>query len=79
MNQQETQLKVNLISHTPEPEKLISAAAKLCYSQTPASEIMDNLTDEQVDQFLNVLMNMGQRHPSNMRILHLQSKASPVR
>ena len=24
MNQQETQLKVNLISHTPEPEKLIS-------------------------------------------------------
>ena len=63
MNQQETQLKVNLISHTPEPEKLISAAAKLCYSQTPASEIMDNLTDEQVDKFLNVLMNMGHASP----------------
>ena len=44
-----TDMKVELISHTPEPEKLIAAAAKLCYSQTPASEIMDNLTDEQAD------------------------------
>ena len=44
-----TELKVKLISHTSEPERLIAAAAKLCYSQTPASEIMDNLTDEQVE------------------------------
>ena len=58
-----TDMKVKLISHTPEPEKLIAAAAKLCYSQTPASEIMDNLTDEQVDKFLNVLMNMGHASP----------------
>ena len=58
-----TELKVKLISHTPEPERLIAAAAKLCYSQTPASEIMDNLTDEQVDKFLNVLMNMGHASP----------------
>lgn len=58
-----TELKVKLISHTPDPERLIAAAAKLCYSQTPASEIMDNLTDEQVDKFLNVLMNMGHASP----------------
>lgn len=58
-----TDMKVNLISHTPEPEKLIAVAAKLCYSQTPASEIMDNLTDEQVDKFLNVLMDMGHASP----------------
>lgn len=59
----ETQLKVKLIAHTPEPEKLVAAAAKLCYSQAGADEIMEDLTPENVDKFLNRLMDMGHASP----------------
>ncbi|MGI6110254.1 MAG: FAD-dependent thymidylate synthase [Eubacteriaceae bacterium] len=59
----EAKLHVDLIAYTPEPEKLVSAAAKLCYSHSPASEIMDNLTDDQVEKFLNMLMSMGHASP----------------
>ncbi len=59
----ETNLKVTLIQHTPEPEKLVAAAAKLCYSKASAGEIMDDLTDENVEKFLKRLMNMGHASP----------------
>lgn len=59
----ETNLKVDLIAYTPDAEKLVSAAAKLCYSHTPADEIMDNLDDEAVDRFLNMLMSVGHASP----------------
>lgn len=56
-------MKVELIAHTPEPEKLVAAAAKLCYSKTGASGLMDRLSDDQVDNFLNVLMELGHDSP----------------
>lgn len=59
----ETKLKVTLIQHTPEPEKLVAAAAKLCYSKAGADEIMNDLTDENVEKFLKSLMNMGHASP----------------
>ena len=59
----ETKLKVTLIQHTPEPEKLIAAAAKLCYSKAGADEIMNDLTEENVEKFLDRLMNMGHASP----------------
>ncbi|KUK73148.1 MAG: Thymidylate synthase ThyX, partial [Clostridiales bacterium 38_11] len=36
----ETKLRVKLIEHTPNPEKLVAAAAKLCYSDLSGDEIM---------------------------------------
>lgn len=59
----ETIMKVKLIAHTPEPEKLVASAAKLCYSSVGIDEIMENLTDENVSKFLNVLMSMGHESP----------------
>ncbi len=59
----ETRLKVKLIAHTPEPEKLVAAAAKLCYSKAGADEIMENLTPEQINKFLSGLMAMGHASP----------------
>ena len=58
-----TELKVKLISHTPEPERLIAAAAKLCYSESGASSIFDNLTPEAVERFLQRLTDMGHASP----------------
>ena len=59
----EKDLNVVLLSHTPDPEKLVSAAAKLCYSEAGAKEIMDDLTDEQIKGFLDRLMAMGHASP----------------
>ncbi len=57
-------MKVTLIAHTPQPEKVIAAAAKLCYSSSPATEIMDNLTDEKIEKFLDMLSGLGHDSPT---------------
>ena len=59
----ETTLRVALIQHTPDPEKLVAAAAKLCYSKAGAGEIMEDLTDDNVERFLTRLMDMGHASP----------------
>ena len=56
-------LKVKLISYTNEPEKLVACAAKLCYSQVGAEEIRQNLTDEKVSNFVNMLAEIGHESP----------------
>ena len=56
-------MKVTLLTHTPEPEKIIAAAAKLCYSDCEASEIMKNLTEENTNKFVARLESMGHFSP----------------
>ena len=56
-------MKVKVIAHTPQPEKVISMAAKLCYSPVGVDEIEQNLTDESVEKFLNMLINIGHESP----------------
>lgn len=52
-------LRVKLVSHTPEPEKVVSAAAKLCYSRVGVEDIMENLNEDSIEKFLNMLMDLG--------------------
>lgn len=56
-------IKVNLISYTKDPEKLISCAAKLCYSPTGVDEISKGLTDEKISNFVNMLAQIGHESP----------------
>ncbi|HWR60495.1 MAG TPA: FAD-dependent thymidylate synthase [Clostridia bacterium] len=56
-------MKVTIIQHTPEPERLVAAAAKLCYSPVGVENIMDGLDDGKVDKFLNMLMDLGHESP----------------
>lgn len=56
-------MKVKLLAHTPEPEKVISMAAKLCYSQVGVDEIEENLTEESINKFLNMLVSIGHESP----------------
>lgn len=55
--------KVTLISHTPEPEKVIAAAAKLCYSPSGIEDLMEGLTEEKIDSFVDKLARMGHESP----------------
>lgn len=59
----EAKLKVNLLRYTPDAEKLVASAAKLCYSPVGISDIEDKLSEDKVDKFLNMLMSMGHESP----------------
>lgn len=52
-------MKVTLITHTPEPEKVIATAAKLCYSASDIGSLYDGLTDEKVQSFIDMLVSIG--------------------
>lgn len=56
-------LKVELIAHTPEPEKVVAAAAKLCYSDAHIDTLLEGLTPEKTTNFLNMLSNLGHASP----------------
>ncbi len=56
-------LHVELLQYTGEPEKIVSAAAKLCYSSSGVAEVLDGLTEEKVDKFLKMLMDLGHESP----------------
>lgn len=56
-------MNVKLISYTPEPEKVIACAAKLCYSNSNIETLMDNLTPEKIETFIDKLMGMSHFSP----------------
>lgn len=56
-------LKVKLIRYTPDAEKLISSAAKLCYSSVGIDKIEEGLSDEKMVKFLDMLMSYGHESP----------------
>ena len=45
-------MTVRLIAHTPEPEKVVAAAAKLCYSDAHITDLLDGLDEEKTAKFL---------------------------
>ena len=56
-------MKVELITHTPDPEKLIAATAKLCYSSSGINELMDDLTEDKIASFVKMLADIGHESP----------------
>lgn len=56
-------MEVQLIQHTPDPEKTVAAAAKLCYSDAGAMEICNGLTEDKTEKFLSMLMSLGHASP----------------
>ncbi|MBS5777811.1 FAD-dependent thymidylate synthase, partial [Finegoldia magna] len=56
-------MKVNLIRYTPDAQKLVASSAKLCYSDSSVMEIEEGLTDENVENFIDKLMDLGHMSP----------------
>ncbi|MDE6519012.1 MAG: FAD-dependent thymidylate synthase [Ruminococcus sp.] len=50
---------VKLLAHTPDPEKIAASAAKLCYSSSDIASIMDGLTEEKTESFIDMLVSVG--------------------
>lgn len=59
----ETHLNVILVSYNPDPEKTISAAARLCYSPADAEEILSKVGANDQDDFLDKLTAVGHLSP----------------
>lgn len=57
------ELKVKLMAHTPNPDAIVAAAAKLCYSPVGVDGIMEKLTDKEVAKFVEHLVSMGHESP----------------
>lgn len=56
-------MKVKILTHTPDPEMTIAAAAKLCYSAVGVDEICEKMTPESCEKFINMLMSLGHESP----------------
>ncbi|MCL1830144.1 MAG: FAD-dependent thymidylate synthase [Oscillospiraceae bacterium] len=57
-------MKVYLIAHTEQPEQVVAAAAKLCYSDSEVSTLMNDLTPEKTESFIDTLLNqLGHESP----------------
>ncbi|HBR31654.1 MAG TPA: FAD-dependent thymidylate synthase [Clostridiales bacterium] len=56
-------MKVEILSHTTNGDKIIAAAAKLCYSSSEIDTLLDGLTAERTDSFLDMLTSLGHESP----------------
>ena len=56
-------MKVVIIAHTPDIEKVVASAAKLCYSPVGVEEISESMADDQANSFLEKLMTFGHYSP----------------
>lgn len=54
---------VTLISYTPDPERTVAAAARLCYSPSTIDQVMEQMDDEKTASFLDMLTQIGHQSP----------------
>lgn len=52
-------MDVRLLYHTPDPERAVAAAARLCYAPVGAAELMETMSDEAVRKVLKTIMMSG--------------------
>ncbi len=56
-------MNVELLQYNPDCEKIVAAAAKLCYSSSEIDGILNGLDAEKTVSFINRLMSMGHESP----------------
>jgi thymidylate synthase (FAD) len=52
-------MDVRLLYHTPEPERAVAAAARLCYAPVGAAELLETMSDEAVRRVLKTVLTSG--------------------
>ncbi|MDD4688146.1 MAG: FAD-dependent thymidylate synthase [Eubacteriales bacterium] len=54
-------MKVTLLSHTPDPERLVAAAARLCYSNKTVDTLYEGMSHP--EDMVKMLIDMGHESP----------------
>jgi thymidylate synthase (FAD) len=57
-------MQVRVINHTPEPEKMVAIAARMCYSPLTANQMIQKLDEETIQKMVN--MAVENHHDSLM-------------
>lgn len=52
-------MQVELLYHTPDPERAVATAARLCYAPVGATELMESLSEERIRKVLTTIMAGG--------------------
>ena len=52
-------MQVELLYHTPDPERAIATAARLCYAPIGAAELMETMPEDKVLSVLSTIMKSG--------------------
>ncbi len=56
-------MKVKLLESTPNPEQLVAAAARVCYSPMGGDQLLEDLSPNEAKAFIQKLMEMGHDSP----------------
>lgn len=56
-------MRVELLTYTPDPERTVACAAKLCYSAADIGTVREGLTEEKTGAFLDMLAGFGHESP----------------
>lgn len=56
-------MRVVLLNHTPEPDKTVALAARLCYSDCPVEELGEKIDPETAARLIRSLFQMGHLSP----------------
>jgi len=59
MTGKESRMKVALLAHTPEPEKICAIAARLCYKNINIEEAAKDITPEEIKRSLDTCLRAG--------------------
>lgn len=52
-------MQVELLYHTPDPERAVATAARLCYAPVGATELMESLDEQRIVKVLRTIMESG--------------------
>jgi thymidylate synthase (FAD) len=59
----EVKPRIDLIAHTPDPEKVVAAAARLCYSAVGVAKLLDEMDEGEINRLIRILSDMGHQSP----------------
>lgn len=52
-------MQVELLYHTPDVERAVATAARLCYAPVGATELMETMSEEQIHKILGIVIKGG--------------------
>jgi len=53
------QLRVTLLQHTPDPDRTVAIAGRLCYAPVSAADLQSGMTDDEVAKLVRILVRSG--------------------
>ena len=71
-------MNVKLLAYTPDPERTVACAAKLCYAAADIDTVYQGLTEEKTAGFLDMLGEIGPAGPAHPAPHRLLQRAEPA-